>query len=65
MREAKGYTLEGIALQASLPNRDFDSAWAAIKIAEEVKERLLAQALLSFTVRDKLDFESAPLHGLI
>ena len=30
-----------------------------------VRERLLAQALLSLTVRQKLPFEAAPLHGLI
>jgi pachytene checkpoint protein 2 len=34
-------------------------------LADGVRERLLAQSLLSFTVRQKLPFESAPLHGLI
>ena len=66
MRDGKTtHNPEGIALRATLPNKDFDPAWTAIKIAEEVKQRLLAQSLLSFTVREKLGFESAPLHGLI
>jgi predicted kinase len=34
-------------------------------LAEGICERLLAQSLRSFTVRQKLPFEAAPLHGLI
>lgn len=57
--------IAGVARVCPLPNDDFSAAWAAIKIAEAVRERLLAQALLALTVRQKLSFESAPLHGLI
>lgn len=56
---------EGVARRCALPIKEFDPAWSAIKVADGVKERLLAQSLLSFTVRQKLPFESAPLHGLI
>lgn len=56
---------DGVARRCQLPNEAFVPAWAAIKLAEGVHERLLAQALLSFTVRQKLPFEAAPLHGLI
>ena len=56
---------EGIARRCRLPNDDFDLAWTSIKLAGGVHERLLAQSLLSFTVRQKLSFEEAPLHGLI
>jgi DNA replication protein DnaC len=56
---------DGVARRAALPNDEFAAAWTAIKLAEGVRERLLAQALLTLTVRQKLPFEVAPLHGLI
>jgi AAA+ superfamily predicted ATPase len=66
MRDAKTTSnAEGVARRCALPNKEFDPAWTAIKLADGVRERLLAQSLLSFTVRQKLPFESAPLHGLI
>ena len=66
MRETKATNdSEGIARRCRLPNDEFALAWTAIKLAEGVRDRLLAQSLLSFTIRQKLPFESAPLHGLI
>jgi len=56
---------EGIARRCPIPNDDFATAWTSIKLGKGVHERLLAQSLLSFTVRQKLPFEAAPLHGLI
>lgn len=56
---------EGIARRCPLPNDEFGPAWTSIKLAAGVHDRLLAQSLLSFTVRQKLAFEVAPLHGLI
>jgi pachytene checkpoint protein 2 len=56
---------DGVARRCLLPNDDFNPAWNSIMLADGVRERLLAQSLLSFTVRQKLPFESAPLHGLI
>lgn len=56
---------DGVARKCPLPLGDFEPAWDSIMLAEGVRERLLAQSLLSFTVRQKLPFESAPLHGLI
>jgi AAA+ superfamily predicted ATPase len=57
--------IAGIACRCPLPNDDFDAAWDSIKLAADVRERLLSHALLSFTVRQKLPFELAPLHGLL
>lgn len=57
--------MEVIADQSTLPDPRFNAAWESIKIAQSVRERLTAQALLAFTVRQKLPFEIAPLHGLI
>lgn len=56
---------EGIARRCKLPDASFDAAWTSIKVGDGVQERLVAQALLALTVRQKLSFEAAPLHGLI
>ena len=56
---------EGISRQLRLPDDALDLAWSSIKLPEGMHERLLAQSLLSFTIRQKLTFEMAPLHGLI
>lgn len=56
---------DGVAFRCQLPDDDFEAAWASIRSPAGVKERLLGQALLSLTVRQKLPFETAPLHGLL
>jgi AAA+ superfamily predicted ATPase len=55
----------GVAVQCTLPSSDFDAAWDAIKVSEALRERLLAQSMLSLTVRRAIPFDTAPLHGLI
>lgn len=57
--------IAGVARHCSLARDEFDTAWTSIKLATGVGERLLSHALLSFTVRQKLPFELAPLHGLL
>ncbi len=56
---------EGVTLQHRLPDDEFGQAWTSIKLVDGVRERLLAQSLLSLTIRQKISFETAPLHGLI
>jgi AAA+ superfamily predicted ATPase len=56
---------DGISLRCKLTGSTFAGAWAAIKIPSVTKDRLVAQSLLILTVRQKLTFERAPLHGLI
>lgn len=56
---------DGVARRLRIPNDDLAVAWTSIKLPDGTRERLLAQSLLSFTVRQKLPFEVAPLHGLI
>ena len=56
---------DGVARRLHIPHDDLAVAWSSIKVPEAVRERLLAQSLLSFTIRQKLPFEVAPLHGLI
>jgi AAA+ superfamily predicted ATPase len=66
MRDAKLIgNPEGVARRCALPERNLDAAWTAIKVADTLKERLLAESLLSLNMRQHLPFESAPLHGLI
>jgi AAA+ superfamily predicted ATPase len=57
--------MDVIADEVKLPDARFDGEWHAIKTATSVRDRLLAQALLAFTMRQRLPFEIAPLHGLI
>lgn len=40
-------------------------AWNAIMVDEAIKTRLVAQTLMTLNVRQRVPFESAPLHGLI
>jgi AAA+ superfamily predicted ATPase len=56
---------DGISLRCVLSGDMFGEAWTAIKVPAGVRERLLAQSLLILTVRQKLSFERAPLHGFI
>lgn len=56
---------DGVARRIQIPHDDLAVAWSSIKLPAGVRERLLAQSLLSFTIRQKLPFEVAPLHGLI
>ena len=58
-------SMDAIADQTSLPNTDLAGAWSAIKVSDQVRERLLAQSLLALQLRQKFPFESMPLHGLI
>lgn len=57
--------MDMIADQADLPHRDHASAWTAIKLAEPVRQRLLAQSVLALQLRQQFPFEAMPVHGLI
>ena len=48
-----------------LPDKMFDRLWDSIILPAEQKERLVAQVLLEFTLREQLDVASLPIHGLI
>jgi len=57
--------METIIDQADLPRADLEAAWAAIKLPEAVRERMIAHAVLALQLRQKFPFESIPVHGLI
>ena len=56
---------KGIHDIRSLPDAEFDGIWDSIIVPEGVKDRLLSQAVLNFTAREKLQQVFLPLHGII
>lgn len=56
---------KGVLDRRSLPDAEFGSFWEAIIVDQEIKDRLLAQAILNFTVRSRVDRAKLPLHGLL
>jgi pachytene checkpoint protein 2 len=48
-----------------LPHADFERAWDAIKLDAGMRERLVAQALLTFRLRTQFPFDVVPVHGLL
>lgn len=56
---------KGILSQVSLPSAHFDELWQRIIVPEDIKNRLIAQILLEFTVRRKIPHGALPIHGLI
>lgn len=56
---------KGILEHVQLPDKRFDALWEKIIIPEEVKQRLLSQALLEFTLRGNTNSVSIPLHGIL
>lgn len=57
--------MEAITEKAKLPHHDYAAAWDAIKIADSVRKRLVAQSLLAIQLRQHYPFETMPVHGLI
>lgn len=55
----------GIFDTRKLPDREFAELWDAIIMAPELKDRLLAHAVLNFTLRPKVSRAIIPLHGII
>jgi hypothetical protein len=45
---------DAIARLCRLPDEEFGPAWTSIKLPDGVHDRLLAQSLLSFIIRQKL-----------
>jgi SpoVK/Ycf46/Vps4 family AAA+-type ATPase len=57
--------MDAIIDERHLPHDDFAAAWSTIKVGSEVRDRLVAQALLALTLRQKFTFDVMPVHGLI
>lgn len=48
-----------------LPDTEFDGVWDSIIVAPDLKNRVLAQAVLNFAARARLQRVHLPLHGII
>jgi SpoVK/Ycf46/Vps4 family AAA+-type ATPase len=56
---------KGINRSRVLPDPLLGALWESIILDEELKQRLLSQAVLNFTLRGKVDRTVIPLHGVI
>lgn len=56
---------EGILDSRQLPDASFDAQWDAIVVDSVLKDELLAQGVLNFTLRPRVDRALVPLHGII
>lgn len=56
---------KGILDARTLPDDSFESLWDAIIVGDDLKSLLVAQAVLNFTLRPKVDRAEIPLHGVI
>jgi SpoVK/Ycf46/Vps4 family AAA+-type ATPase len=56
---------KGIQRSRSLPDPALGELWNSIVLPDEMKARLLSQAVLNFTIRKKVSRTVLPLHGVI
>lgn len=56
---------KGIHRIVSLPEKDLADLWKSIIVDDEIKSRLVSQAIVNFTVRPKVKRTVLPLHGAI
>ncbi len=56
---------KGIQRARRLPDPNLAALWNSIVIEEAVKDRLVSQAMLNFTLRPVVDRSVIPLHGVI
>lgn len=55
----------GVLDSRNLPDVSFDAQWDAIVADATLKDELLAQGVLNFTLRSRVDRARVPLHGII
>ncbi len=56
---------KGIQRRRPLPDDRLGALWDSIFVDENLKSRLVSQAVLNFTIRSKVDRAVLPLHGVI
>ena len=56
---------KGVSALRALPSPKLDKLWESIVVDDTIKTQLLAQAVLNFTIRGKVDRSVLPLHGVI
>jgi AAA+ superfamily predicted ATPase len=60
-----GVDAVGVLDSRLLPDPEFIAQWDAVIVEAAQKDRLLSQAILNFTLREKVNRANLPLHGLI
>jgi pachytene checkpoint protein 2 len=60
-----GVEAVGVLDSRILPDPDFNAVWDAIILDQGQKDRILATAVLNFSMRGKIDRAQLPMHGLI
>jgi len=61
----KKFDAKGILDSRPLPDAGFSALWDSIFVPDSTKDRLLAQGILNFTLRSKVNAGKIPLHGVI
>jgi SpoVK/Ycf46/Vps4 family AAA+-type ATPase len=56
---------QGILDSRELPDPEFNAQWDAIVVAPTLKDELLAQGVLNFTLRSRVNPALVPLHGVL
>jgi AAA+ superfamily predicted ATPase len=56
---------KGIQSVTSLPNESLAAMWDSIIIEDDMRQRLVSQAVLNFSTRQKVSRNVLPLHGVI
>jgi pachytene checkpoint protein 2 len=56
---------KGILSECNLPEKKYTDLYHRIKMPAEIKKRIIAQILLSYTIRGKVPQGALPLHGFI
>jgi len=62
---AESIGIPGIYERRKLPDPSFKALWSTIILPTDIKESLLCQAALNFTMRAKVSRTVVPLHGII
>lgn len=65
MISGEGNFPEGIQRVIDLPNDALGALWDSIIVDEDIKSRLLLQAILNFTIRGVVPRTVLPLHGIL
>lgn len=57
--------IKGIHIAKTLGVQEYAELWDSIHVSNDLKDSLLCQALLNFTLRPKVSRTVIPLHGII
>lgn len=56
---------QGVLRRVTLPNKEMSALWSRIIVPKSLKDSLLSQVLLEFTIRGQFPSGALPLHGII